>query len=89
VELTVMTDKTGPEPMTAVLLQLADLAQKLAALEERQAGNTGQLQERLAALAAIVNDLKGTVAGQAEAVAALDGLDRRIAELAAPAVARR
>jgi hypothetical protein len=83
VELT-MTDVNGPEGMTAILLQLADLGQKLAALDERQAAGSRHLQERLAALAAIVTDLKGTVAGQAEALAALGGLDRRVAELTAP-----
>jgi hypothetical protein len=82
-----MTDTAGPEPMTAILLQLAGLTQKLAALDERQAADSRQLQERAAVLAAIVTDLKGTVAGQAEALAALDGLGRRLAELAAPATA--
>jgi hypothetical protein len=85
VELTAMTDATGPEGMTAILLQLADITHKLAALDERQAGESRQLAERVAALAAIVTDLKGTAAGHAEALAALDGLDRRIAELAGPA----
>ena len=80
-----MTGDNGPEGMTAVLLQLADLAQKLAALDERQAAGTRHLRERAAALAAIVTDLKGTVAGQAEALAALDGLERRVAELSAQA----
>jgi len=80
-----MTDTAGPEGMTAILLQLAGLTQKLAALDERQAGESRQLAERVAALAAVVGDLKGTAAGHAEALAALDGLDRRIAELAAPA----
>jgi hypothetical protein len=85
VELTAMTDATAPEGMTAILLQLADITRRLAALDERQAGESRQLQGRVAALAAIVTDLKGTAAGHAEALAALDGLDRRIAELAAPA----
>ena len=80
-----MTDATGPEGMTAILLQLAGLTQKLAALDERQAGESRQLRERVAALAAVVSDLKGTAAGHPEALAALDGLDRRVAELTAPA----
>jgi hypothetical protein len=87
VELTAMTDVTGPEGMTALLLQLADLGQKLAALDERQAGSGRQIGERVAALAAIVSDLKGSVAGHAEALAALGGLERRVAELTAPAAA--
>jgi hypothetical protein len=84
VDLT-MTGANEPGGMTAVLLQLADLAQKIAALDERQAAGTRHLQERAAALAAIVTDLKGAVAGQAEAIAALDGLERRVAELSAEA----
>jgi hypothetical protein len=71
--------------MTAILLQLADLTQKLAGLDERHAGESRQIQERVSALAAIVSDLKGTVSGHAEALAALDGLGRRIAELTDPA----
>jgi hypothetical protein len=81
VELT-MTGANEPEGMTAVLLQLADLAQKIAALDERQAGESRRLQERVAALAAIVTDLKGTVAGHAEALAALGTLEARITALA-------
>src|SRR5262249_33958661 len=78
-----MTDPAGPEGMTAILLQLADLTAKIAALDERQAAESRQLQERVAALAAIVSDLKGTTAGHAEALPARDGLGRRIAELTA------
>jgi len=81
VELT-MTGDNGPEGMTAVLLQLADMGQKVAVLGERQASDTRRIQERVAALAAIVNDLKGTAASHAEALAALNALDRRITALA-------
>jgi len=77
-----MTGANGPEGITAVLLQLADLGQKLAALDQRQASDSGRLQERVAALGAIVNDLKGAAASHAEALAALDSLERRIAGLA-------
>jgi hypothetical protein len=83
VELT-MTGTDGPEGMTAILLQLADLTRQLAALDQRQAADARHLQDRAAALAAIVNDLKGAVAGQAEALAALGGLERRIAAMTAP-----
>jgi hypothetical protein len=83
-----MTDTAGPEGLTAILLQLADLTKKIAALDARQAGESRQIQDRVAALAAVVSDLKGTTAGHAEALAALDGLGRRIAELTtAPAPA--
>jgi hypothetical protein len=80
VELT-MTGE--PDGLTAVLLQLAGLTQKLAELDQRQAGDTHQLQERATALAAAVNDLKGTTASHAEALAALDRLDAQVTGLAA------
>jgi hypothetical protein len=78
-----MADATGPEGMTAILLQLADLTGKLAGLDQRQDGDARTVRERIAALAAVVNDLKGTTASHAEALAALDGLEKRVADLAA------
>jgi hypothetical protein len=81
VELT-MSGASEPEGITAVLLQLADLGQKLAALDQRQASDSRHLQERVAALAAVVTDLKGAAASHAEALAALGSLERRIAALA-------
>ena len=69
-----MTGMTGPDPITAVLLQLAALGQQVAALGERQAQDAGRTGERVTALAGIVTDLKGTVAGH----------DQALADLAAP-----
>ena len=69
-----------PEGLTAVLLQLAGLTQKLTELDQRQAGDTRNLQERVAAVAGLANDLKGTTTSHAEALAALHG---QIADLAA------
>ena len=77
-----MTDMTGPEGTTAILLQLADLTGKLASLDQRQAGDTRELKERIAALASTVSELKGTTASHAEALAAVDGLEKRVADLA-------
>jgi hypothetical protein len=77
-----MADAPGPEGMTAILLQLADLTEKLAGLDQRQAADTRQVGERITSLAGVVNDLKGTTASHAEALAAIDGLDRRLADLA-------
>src|SRR5439155_16386076 len=74
-----------PEGLTAVLLQLADITQKLSELDQRHAGDTRELKERIAALASLVNELKGTTASHAQTLAALDGLDRQVAELAATA----
>ena len=72
-----------PEGLTAVLLQLASITQKLAELDQRQAGDTRELKERVAALGSLVGELKGTTASHAQTLAALDGLDRQVAELAA------
>jgi hypothetical protein len=74
-----------PEGLTAVLLQLAGITQKLSELDQRQAGDTRELKERAAALASTVSELKDTTASHAATLAALDGLDRQVAELAARA----
>jgi hypothetical protein len=80
VELTMAGE---PEGLTAVLLQLAGITQKLAELDQRQASDARDLKERAAALASTVSELKGTTASHAQTLAALDGLDRQVAELAA------
>jgi hypothetical protein len=72
-----------PEGLTAVLLQLAAITQKLAELDQRQASDAHEVKERAAALASLVDELKGTTASHAQTLAALDGLDRQVAELAA------
>jgi hypothetical protein len=77
VELTMTSE---PEGLTAVLLQLAGLTQKLTELDQRQAADTRDLTERVAAVAKLANDLKGTTTSHAEALAALHG---QIADLAA------
>ena len=69
--------------LTAVLLQLAGITQKLAELDQRQADDARDLTQRVAALASTVNELKGTATSHAEALTALDGLDRQVAELIA------
>jgi hypothetical protein len=75
-----------PEGLTAVLLQLGDVTQKLAKLGQRQASDTRELKERVTALAAMVSELKDTTVGHAQTLAALDGLDRQVADLAAKAI---
>jgi hypothetical protein len=79
VELTMTSE---PEGLTAVLLQLAGMTQKLSELDQRQAADARELKERIATLASLVSELKGTTASHAEALAALDGLDRQVADLA-------
>jgi hypothetical protein len=80
VELT-MTGE--PDGLTAVLLQLAGITQKLSELDQRQGIDTRELKDRHGALASLVGELKGTTASHAETLAALDGLDRQVAELTA------
>ena len=75
-----------PEGLTAVMLQLAGMTQKLAELDQRQIGEARELKERIAALILLVSELKGTVASHSVTLAALDGLDRQVADLAANAV---
>jgi hypothetical protein len=72
-----------PDGLTAVLLQLAGITQKLSELDQRQGIDTRELKDRHCALASLVGELKGTTASHAETLAALDGLDRQVAELAA------
>ncbi len=71
------------DALTAVLLQLGELTQKLADLDHRQIADVNQMRERIAALTALANGIKGTIADQAEVLAALDGLDEQVAALAA------
>jgi hypothetical protein len=80
VELTVPGE---PEGLTAVLLQLAGITQKLSALDERQASDVRDLAGRIAAVAGLVHQLQGTTASHTQALAALDGLDQQVAGLAA------
>jgi hypothetical protein len=81
-ELTVTGE---PEGLTALLLQLGDLTQKLAELDQRQASDTRELKERITALASKIDELKDTTASHAQTLTAFDDLDRQVAELAAAA----
>lgn len=78
-----MTSMNEPEGLTAVLLQIATLTEKLAALEHRHASDTRQAREHITALTRVIDQVKATVAGQAQAIAVLDGLDTQVSELAA------
>jgi hypothetical protein len=80
VELT-MTGEPGG--LTAVLLQLANITQKLSELDQRQAGDARAISERISALTTLTDSLKGATASHAQALAALDGLDKQVADLAA------
>jgi hypothetical protein len=80
VELTMASE---PEGLTAVLLQLAGITGKLSELDQRQAGDTRALGERVARLSTLASELKDAMASHAAMLAALDGLDRQVAGLAA------
>jgi hypothetical protein len=78
-----------PEGLTAVLLQLAGITQKLAELDQRQGGDARGLNERITTVASLVDQLTDTTASHAQTLAALDGLDRQVADLAAKAATDR
>jgi len=76
VELTAMPE---PEALAAALLQLSAHAEKLAALDARQAADAAGTGERIAALTALANGMKGGLADHAEILA---GLNEQVAALA-------
>jgi hypothetical protein len=69
---------TEPEGLTAVLLQLAGLTEKLAGLDNRQAAASREDRERVASLTRAVADVKATVTAHAEALTALGDPSRRV-----------
>lgn len=72
-----------PEGLAAALLQLAAHAEKLSALDHREAGHAAEIGDRIAALTTLANGMKATLADQAEILAGLTGLDVQVAGLAA------
>jgi len=74
---------TEPEGLVAALLQLSAHAEKLSALDHREAAHAAGISDRIAALATLSNAMKDTLDGQAEILAGLVGLDVQVAGLAA------
>jgi hypothetical protein len=72
-----------PEGLAAALLQLSAHAEKLSALDHREAAHATGISDRIAALATLANAMKDTLDGQAEILAGLTGLDVQVAGLAA------
>jgi hypothetical protein len=70
------------DPIPAVLLQLADHEERLAGLDEREAGHFRIAQQRLGELAGVVAELGRTLEGQTAVLGRLEELAGRI-----PAVA--
>ena len=62
---------TEPEGLAAALLQLSAHAEKLAALDHREAAHATGIRDRIAALATLANAMKDTLDGQAEILAGL------------------
>jgi hypothetical protein len=72
-----------PEGLAAALLQLSAHAEKLSALDHREASHAAGIGDRIAALTTLANAMKRTLDGQAEILAGLTGLDVQVAGLAA------
>lgn len=71
--------------MAAALLQLSEHTERLAVLDEREAGHFRATGERLSELAALVSGLGGTLQDQAAILARLESLYGQVTALAAPA----
>jgi hypothetical protein len=77
------------DAIVAALLQITEQAERLAVLDEREAGHYRQVAERLAELAGQVaetssraDDIRAAVSRQAAILGSLDGLDEQVAGLA-------
>jgi hypothetical protein len=71
-----------PDPLSAVLDQLAACRERTAELEAREAGHFGELGGQTAQLAGMVTTISRALAEDTAAMARLDALDRQVAELA-------
>ena len=81
--MTDVDDTTQPDGLTAVLLQLAAHTRQLARLEDRQAADTADLTGRVTGLAATLGKVHAAVTSHGQVLAALDGIDRQVTDLAA------
>ena len=81
--MTDIDDPTQPDGLTAVLLELDGLTGRLSKVAHQQEGDARQIRDRLAALAAALEQTRAAVDGHSEALTALDGLGERVTNLAA------
>jgi hypothetical protein len=72
------------DAMAAALLQLSEHAERLAVLDEREAGHFRATGERLSELAALVSGLGGTLQDQAAILTRLESLYGQVTALATP-----
>jgi hypothetical protein len=71
------------DALDAALRQLAEQAEQLNGLDQREAGHFRAIGERLVELTSLVTGLGETVCGQAAILARLQGLDEQVVALAA------
>ena len=75
---------TAPDSgVTAVLLQMRQLAERFGILDGRENDHYRDVSEALSGLRASVDELRGAVAGHGQVLASLDGINERLAELTA------
>jgi hypothetical protein len=76
----VSNDDSG---VTAVLLQMQQLAERFGGLDEREDEHFRDVSDALTGLGTSVDELRGTVAGQGKVLVSLKGVSGKLAELAA------
>jgi hypothetical protein len=74
---------TPPDPLPAALDQLAAHHERLAQLDEREAGHFAALSGQLSEIADLAAGISAMVKDHAAALARLDSLDRQVTDLAA------
>jgi hypothetical protein len=74
---------TPPDPLPAVLDQLAAHHERIAQLDEREAGHFAGLSGQLSEIAALAAGIGAVVKDHAAALTRLESLDRQVAALAA------
>ena len=73
----------GPDPLAAVLDQLAAHREHLSQLDDRETSHFTAIGERLTQLADLITAMGRTLADDTAALARLESLDRQVTELAA------
>jgi hypothetical protein len=76
-----MTPNPIPDPIPAILDQLAATCENASALDAREAAHHAELSGQLTQLAGMVTTISRTLAEDIAALARLDALDRQVTEL--------
>jgi hypothetical protein len=77
-----LTMTSAPDPLTAVLDQLAACREHLSGLDTREAGHFAELHGQLNQLAGMVTTISRALAEDTAALARLEALDRQVTDLA-------